>query len=496
MKSIIRKTIALTALAFLFGCGGGGGSADSGGIGGTGVTSSGVMTKGSVILNGVRFEDTTANILIDDTPKTAANLKDGMVVQVRGTITQGGNGTAQQIEAQIEVRGIVSSVDTTANPQTFVVLGQTVIVDDQTLLSNLAGLGALVAGTTVVEVHGLRDAVGGIRATRVEGSLVLLPDGTGMADPLVDEIRGVVTNRANSTDNIFNVGPQVVDATGATVLPAGASFANGSVVEVHCTVRPACVLGGQFQVSRIEVEDAEDSAFQPGMNERFEVEGLVSGYVLPTDNDFFVAGVRVTTSGSTQFEGGLSTDMADNIKVEAEGVWNGTTLVASKIEFKRSVVRLQGFVTTQAANTFTLDIAGRLVNVETDDFTDADAPLPANGSATCVQVRGQRKAEGPVVVVAGEIRVDGCGNSNRPVLQAPVEAESGTNLTLLGFPINVGSPTDNPPYEDLNGNPLTQSQFFAAVTPLDPGPPAVAGTLVKVTFDDGGVTVHQVELED
>jgi len=489
MKSIIRMTIALTALAFLFGCGGGG-SADSGGIGGTGVTSSGVMTKGSVILNGVRFEDTTANILIDDTPKTAADLQDGMVVQVRGTITQGGNGTAQQIEAQIEVRGTVTSVNASANPQSFVVLGQTVLIDDLTVLNGITAPISNTLNGTLVEVHGLRDSTGAIRATRIEAN----PG--QMGDDSVDEIRGVVTNRAGPGDDLFNVGPQLVNANGAVIVPAGASFGDGSVVEVHCTARP-CVNGsGQFVASRIEVEDAEDSAFQPGMNERFEVEGLVSGYVLPTDNDFFVAGVRVTTSGSTQFEGGLSTDMADNIKVEAEGVWNGTTLVASKIEFKRSVVRLQGFVTTQAANTFTLDIAGRLVNVETDDFTDADAPLPANGSATCVQVRGQRKAGGPVVVVAGEIRVDGCGNSNRPVLQAPVEAESGTNLTLLGFPINVGSPTDNPPYEDLNGNPLTQSQFFAAVTPVDPGPPAVAGTLVKVTFDDGGVTVHQVELED
>jgi len=47
----------------------------SGGTGGTGATGSspalsiGVMTKGSVIVNGVRFEDTTANIFIDDTPK-------------------------------------------------------------------------------------------------------------------------------------------------------------------------------------------------------------------------------------------------------------------------------------------------------------------------------------------------------------------------------------------------------------------------------------------
>jgi hypothetical protein len=52
LNSIIRKTIALTALAFLSGT-----ISDSGGIGGTGVTSSGVMTKGGVVLNGVRFED-------------------------------------------------------------------------------------------------------------------------------------------------------------------------------------------------------------------------------------------------------------------------------------------------------------------------------------------------------------------------------------------------------------------------------------------------------
>jgi hypothetical protein len=56
-----------------------------------------------------------------------------MVVQVRGTITQGANGTAQQIEAQIEVRG--SSLVNTARSWGFVVLGQTVIVDDDFVLS-------------------------------------------------------------------------------------------------------------------------------------------------------------------------------------------------------------------------------------------------------------------------------------------------------------------------------------------------------------------------
>jgi hypothetical protein len=49
--------------------------------------------------------------------------------------------------------------------------------------------------------------------------------------------------------------------------------------------------------------------------------------------------------GPELFEGGIASDLANNVQVEAEGSWNGTSLVASKIEFKRSAVRLQGNVT-------------------------------------------------------------------------------------------------------------------------------------------------------
>ena len=81
IKSPRNIVIALLLLS-LGGC--------SGGTGGTGAApstsavSTGVMAKGSVIVNGVRFEDTLANISIDDTPKTAADLRDGMVVKVLG----------------------------------------------------------------------------------------------------------------------------------------------------------------------------------------------------------------------------------------------------------------------------------------------------------------------------------------------------------------------------------------------------------------------------
>jgi hypothetical protein len=500
MNPNIRLTILIALLAALSACGGGGGggaSVDSGGIGGTGVTSTGVMTKGSIILNGVKFEDTTANISIDDTPKTAAALKDGMVVKLIGTINDDGiTGTAQRVEVEIEVRGQVTNVFPTENPQRFVVLGQNVLVNDRTVYSDLANFAAITP-TTLIEVHGQRDTGGNIRATRVEANPAQ------MGDSLVDEIRGIVTNRDNDTDNIFNVGTQSVDATGANVLPLGATFQNGDIVEVHCTVRPVCINGGNFIASRVEVEDEEDSAFNPGAGGRLEVEGLTSGVASPSDNDFFVAGIPVTRSGSTRYEGGVEEDLKDDIKVEAEGTWDGSTLVASKIEYKRSVVRLQGFAANRNTTdqTFDLQIANNnyVVKIELDSFTDG--PLPSNDPNTCVQVRGQLKSSGPSpVVMASEVDPGGCSNSDRHFIQAPVEAESPeTTITLLGFVLDVSNPTNLPDqWVDTNDVGISRTTFFDTISAPSTNAAGipVPGTLVKVIFNDGTNSVREVEIED
>jgi Domain of unknown function (DUF5666) len=495
------QVILLIASLVLTACGGGsGGSADNGGMGGTGV-SSGVMTKGSVIVNGVRYEDSSASISIDDTPKTAAHLQNGMVVSVSGTVDNSlRNGTAQQVNAVVEVRGTVTSKDATSNPQRFVVLGQTVMVDDLTVYSNttFAAITATAPNPSIVEVHGLRDAAGNIRATRVEGSqsqqIDSLGNITGMTNPSEDEIRGIISNLSGST---FNLGSQVVRIiTGAQILPNGATITNGRLVEVHCATRP-CIdpLNQQFQATRIEVEDNSN---RPGNGQRFEVEGLISGFGI-VQGQFFVAGVPVTTSGSTTFRGGISTDLANNIKVEAEGSWNGTHLVANKIEFKRSVIRLQGIVLASPAptiNTFTLHIgdpgSGLDIAIERDGFTPDPVP-PV--STPCVQVRGQRKAvPGTVVILAGEIDTT-CSHGGDHALQATLDAKSDPSLTLLGFTINVGG--GGVQFKDINDFSVLRSVFFNMITRSDAGPPPVAGTLVRVRFNNSNLSnVSEVELED
>lgn len=465
----------------------------AGGAGGTGV-SHGVMTKGSVIVNGVRYDDTTANISIDDTPKTALNLHDGMVVSVRGNAS-GRNGTATEIRGQIEVRGLVTAKDPAVSPQRFTVFNQTVIVDDLTKFSNITFAG-ITAGTTIVEVHGQRqrDALGNIyiRATRIEGSpsLTHLPDGTGMANPLEDEIRGVVSGGAagpNPTTFFLNLGTQAVNAANATIV--GGSYANGSIVEVHCTRSPGCLVNGVFQASRIEVEDTVNL---PEAGQRFEVEGMMSNFTAHPGS-FFVDNIPVTTTARTTFRGGIATDLLNNIKVEAEGTWDGTKLTADKIEFKRAVVRLQGVVTASAANTFTLRIgdaaALRTITVEADSFTLGAVPL---AGPACVQVRGRSK-DVVGAVTAGEIGI--CSQGDDHVLQAPLDAKADPNLTVLGFSVNVGAVGVQ--FRNINDSLISKSAFFNLISATDPTPPAVAGSLVRIRFDKNNLaTISEVELED
>jgi hypothetical protein len=309
-----------------------------------------------------------------------------------------------------------------------------------------------------------------------------------------------VSGGTGSNPTTFNLGSQAVSTiVGVVIAPVGAIYQNGSVVEVHCTARP-CAPGGVFQASRIVVESSEDSSFQPSSGQRFEAEGLISGFSVHPGN-FFVAGTPVTTTGSTRFGGGIATDLADNVKVEAEGAWNGSALVASKIEFKRSVIRLQGATANHdvAAQTFDLQIADStyVVKIELDSLTSGS--LPASATA-CVQVRGQRKiGAATLTVIAGEINAS-CSNSGRHFIQAPVEVEvPEASITLLGFSLDVSNPTDTPDkWLDVNDQGISRTAFFNAVTAATTNAAGISvpGTLVKVIFDSPASAVRQAELED
>ena len=287
------------------------------------VTSSGVMTKGSIILNGTHFDDSKATI-VDDRSRSAAQLADGMVVKLRGRTDGGSNSLADLVDVENEVRGLIQTIDAAASPQRFTVSGLTVTVNAQTVYSGIANFAALTVGLRV-EVHGLRDTSGALRASRVE--TVGPQDGA-------DEIRGPISNVDIAKDEFTVNGTVLVRYAGATFGPSGASEADlkpGTLVEVRGTLA-----GGVFTATRVDVEDLEDVNFQGKQGEDEDVEGVVSGFTTHPGT-FKVGGRTVQTTATTTFSDGTAAQLKNGVVIEAEGIVDAQgVIVARKIEFEEA----------------------------------------------------------------------------------------------------------------------------------------------------------------
>ena len=96
-KDLLLFFVILSAIVFIISCGGSGGSDDlaGGGTGGTGIVSSGQITgKGSITVNGIKYETQGAQIFQDGTlVSDDSQLKVGMIVEIEGTVN-GSTGTA------------------------------------------------------------------------------------------------------------------------------------------------------------------------------------------------------------------------------------------------------------------------------------------------------------------------------------------------------------------------------------------------------------------
>lgn len=481
MKTPGLAILSLAAALTIAGCGGGTGGTGAAAPATSPAVSTGVMTKGSIIVNGVRFDDTAANIVIriDDRNGTRAELQNGMHVKVRGQINDDRiNGTAERVEVENEVRGEISGLNTAVTPATFKVIGQTAYVDDLTVF---AGVGLIdvngLANTDYVEVHGLRDASGAIHASRVDRNNLLA--GTG-----VDELRGSVLTAPTPTTFTLPGGITVTYSGTPTV-------SVGMRVEVHGSQTGPTT----FTATLVDNEDLEDAPFEHAAGEDFSIEGQVSGCTVPCAS-FTVRDRAVLTNGSTRYENGNSLDLANNITVEAEGhQFDGSgKLIAEKIHFERSRVILTGTVTavtgtivSGTGNTGTVTVLGQIVQVTTLTEVLATGGITATAPTDRVEVRGYMDKAGKIVA---ERLDDNASGGNKDIVQARVTAKNGNVLTLLGINATLSGATTFSGAPDL-------ATFLAAVTPAA----APGGTLVKVkgTFTPGApgnIAVDEAELEN
>lgn len=322
--SVNRRT-ALLALAGsalqLAGCGGGGTDVAGLSSGGTGSFTSGtIVGLGSIIVNGIRYDDSQATINGMRYDESSNPLKLGMVVTIQGSATQDSGtpgallkATASQIRYGSEWRGPIDSDSIDTGSGTFKLLGQTVDVLAATVfdgVADLAGLAALT-GPALVEVYGYLDpSSGDLQATRVE------------LKPSLSDYRlsGVVTQQDSGNFTLGTISATTTIAYGAgTQQPA--SWGSDSLVHVRL----------DDAMTALEITTPAQqvlSELKPDDDDEAELEGIVSAYSA-TRKRFTVNGIEIDSSGISSLTG-----LAVGVRVEVKGRIAKQQIIASQIEVK------------------------------------------------------------------------------------------------------------------------------------------------------------------
>lgn len=305
---------ALALAALVAACGGSAGS-DGSGAQAAAFTTGPVTGFGSIIVNGVRFDDSAAEVEDDDGnagQKGRIGLGTMVEVESQAFDDAGGRAKALRIRYRSEIVGPVEGYDPVTG--TLVVLGQSVDLLPATVFDDdlPTDPGALV--DSVVEVHALYNAATGhYVATRVEAA-----DSAAFF-----KLRGPVA-QLNPTARTFRIGDAVISYAAIADADLPANFAEGAKVRVR--LAKAQVAGQWVAVTiRSGVRKVED-------HDQARIRGTVSDFVSTTE--FSVNGLPVDASGA-QFERGTG-GLGLGARVEVRGKVVDGTLVASRVKVLRA----------------------------------------------------------------------------------------------------------------------------------------------------------------
>jgi hypothetical protein len=333
MNSLWRPLTAII-IAALAACGGEEAGVGSGGSGGYGLAAGTITGFGSLIVDGERWDDSTATVETEIDPARGLVAVAPRLGQ-RVAIAFQTLGVADSVRVEPELIGPVLAVDVGTVPPRFTVAGQTVRVNADpdagpvTVFEGAASIAQLAAGD-VVEVHGVRHA-GTIQATRIE-KLAALPAG-GM------RIAGIVADYAPAAGT-FRLGDLTVGAVGAVVVPANRSLANGQSVVVWS--KTPLQAGPRLDADFVRLREP------PPAGARLSVSGRISGWD-PGRATFSLGSQLVAATGARIVPANRA--LADDLYVVVSGAAAiDGSLVASQVRIRGPAsgdveVELRGAIT-------------------------------------------------------------------------------------------------------------------------------------------------------
>lgn len=360
-------TAVTAAVIVLAACGGGGGSTSSTSAANTSASYSGTVTGlGSIVVNGVRFSTLGATTTDPDDPSHAYGnaLTLGSSVTVQGNIdpASGTLGQATRIVVHGGVRGIASA----ASGNTFVVAGQLVQVDANTLYADGANWASLNGMS--VEVHGTLGANNVLLATRVE------QESQSGTYPYA------VIGQVSALDPVAGTFQLVLSTQTLTLpIPAGMTLSNGLTVRVLSTVDPTGATPLTTSNTKVIVKGDRS------LSGKTKLRGAITSLSPLTIND-----ITVDATQNPKWDDGLTLGaLAVGQIIKVEGALTNGTLVAREIEADeyehksgsgeyQDRVKLYGVVSAAAGTTFV---------VQGVTVTLSSGALPAVGSYVEVKAR-------------------------------------------------------------------------------------------------------------
>ena len=387
-KGITRRDgLMLTMLGsalLMAGCGGGGGGGTTtagGGVAGSSATGA-ITGFGSIIVGGVRFDDSTASVQDDDGANmNSGDLKLGMVVRIKGgKKTDDGSSVkakAESIEVHSELQGPVDS----KAADSIVVLGQTVKISATTFFEDGLTLATLALGA-VVEVHGFVDPVNNnLTATRIESK----PNAKSF------KLQGAI-KALNTATKTFTIGTVTISYLTAE-LPASLVLANDLVVRVRLALTPLTGTRTALKIRKFEIEKED--------RDEAEVEGIITAF---TSTALFSVNGLPVNAGNIVVPAGVKL----GARVEVEGnVVNGV-LVAKKVELEDGAdpakFELHGTLSLLDTTAKTFVLRGMTVNYGTATFANGATANSLSIVDIKLEVKGTRSAGN--VIVATRISLE------------------------------------------------------------------------------------------
>jgi hypothetical protein len=410
LKPLIAGTLLTSALAVLVACGGATGS--GGGLAGVGSGGTGYVTGfGSVIVDGIRYDDTlldeTNRIEVESTESnsTTVGTRKSLGLGQRVELELNNSSTISKIKVESDLVGFVTA---TATGNTLEVAGQRVVINTNsgagpvTFLEGFSTISTLTTSDRV-EVHGVigtnnanSPGNAALQASRIE----LLPSSsaTNSTNITATKLSGIVSNvTTSSTGTQFTLGSlTVLVPSNAAVTPSGSSLRNGAKVKVFSSAAPQ---NGTLTANSLRIEQFKNSV------DDYRLSGIVTSSN-PTARTFVVDGL--TVDGFR-----LEVQPLAGQSVQVRGSLNASTQVLTATELRVNDPSLSN-----------IELKGSITNfVSNSDFSVRDIRVNAGGLGTLSGL-----SNGVFVEVKGTVQ-------NGVVLASQVEVKSpmqGSELEQSG----------------------------------------------------------------